>query len=244
MNAVPAASGIVNDLPSSDLAGEADPVERVAAVERVGAVGLVGSGASMHRSSHPATRRLRESVIVSELTIRPAVPADAAALAELAAETFPLACPPGTPASAIAEYIAEHLTTARFDEYLRDESRIVLVVQETGSDARLIGYALLVAGEPSDADAAAAVTARPTIEVSKFYARAAAHGTGAATRLMAASVEAATSRGAASLWLGTNDGNVRAIRFYEKHGFSKVGHKSFRLGGRLEDDWVLERPLQ
>ena len=38
-----------------------------------------------------------------------------------------------------------------------------------------------------------------------------------------------------------NEENARAIRFYEKHGFAKVGHKQFRLGDRFEDDWVLER---
>jgi putative acetyltransferase len=40
-----------------------------------------------------------------------------------------------------------------------------------------------------------------------------------------------------------NKDNARAIRFYEKHGFAKVGRKYFRLGDRDEDDWVLERRL-
>jgi diamine N-acetyltransferase len=183
-------------------------------------------------------------MFVSDLTVRIAAPDDAVALAELAAETFPLACTPGTSAEAIAEFIAEHLTVARFEQYLGDHARILLVAQEPEPDARLIGYAMLVTGEPADADAAAAVTARPTIELSKFYARAAAHGTGVAALLMAASVEAASARGAASMWLGTNEQNARALRFYEKHGFSTVGRKRFRLGDRLEHDWVLERPLE
>lgn len=180
-------------------------------------------------------------MIVSEIMIRRAVATDAAALAELAAETFPLACPPHTTAEAIAAFIGEHFTVARFEEYLRDRARVLLIGEQP--DGRLVGYAMLIAGEPGDADAAAAVTARPAIELSKFYTRRAAHGTGVAAPLMTATLEAAAQAGAAAAWLGVNEENGRAIRFYEKHGFVKVGRKHFTVGGRVEDDWVLERPL-
>jgi diamine N-acetyltransferase len=181
-------------------------------------------------------------VIVPEISIRSASPSDAAALAELAAETFPLACPPHTTAEAIAAFIAEHFTAARFEEYLGDPRRTLLVAEEPGS-RRLIGYAMLIAGEPADADAAAAVARRPTIELSKFYTRASAHGSGVAAPLMAATLDAASALGAVSAWLGVNEENARAIRFYEKHGFARVGRKHFTVGGRMEDDWVLERSL-
>lgn len=180
-------------------------------------------------------------MLVSEITIRPAVATDASALADLAAETFPLACPPHTTAEAIAAFIGEHFTVARFGEYLADVARTLLVAEEPGG--RLVGYTMLVAGEPGDPDAATAVVARPAIELSKFYTRRAAHGTGVAGPLMAATLAAASETGAVAAWLGVNEENGRAIRFYEKHGFAKVGRKHFTVGGRVEDDWVLERPL-
>jgi ribosomal protein S18 acetylase RimI-like enzyme len=200
----------------------------------------------MRRSSHPAQRVLEESMIVSEITIRTARPADAPALADLAAETFPLACPPHTTEAAIAAFIAEHFTVARFDEYLADPARMLLIAEdpEDAEDtARLLGYSMLITGEPGDADAAAALSRRPVVELSKFYTRSAAHGTGVAAPLMAATLEAAAATGVASVWLGVNEENARAIRFYEKHGFAKVGRKHFTVGGRVEDDWVLERPF-
>jgi ribosomal protein S18 acetylase RimI-like enzyme len=181
-------------------------------------------------------------MIMPDITIRSASSEDAASLAELAAQTFPLACPPHTTAEAIAAFIAEHFTIARFDGYLGDTDRTLLVAEE--ADGRFVGYSMLIAGEPADADAAAAVGRRPTIELSKFYTRAAAHGTGVAQPLMAATLDAASTTGARSAWLGVNEENARAIRFYEKHGFAKVGRKHFNVGGRFEDDWVLERPLQ
>ena len=180
-------------------------------------------------------------MIVPDITIRIARPTDASALSELAIDTFPLACPPSTSAEAIAAFIAEHLTVSRFDGYLADVGRTLLVAEEP--DGRFVGYAMLIAGEPGDADASAAVAGRPTIELSKFYTRAVAHGTGVAAPLMAATLDAAATAGVVSPWLGVNEENARAIRFYEKHGFAKVGRKHFRLGDRYEDDWVLERPL-
>ena len=60
---------------------------------------------------------------------------------------------------------------------------------------------------------------------------------------MDASLAAARDTGAAGMWLGVNNENVRANRFYEKSGFEVVGHKKFRLGDVDEDDFVRERAL-
>jgi len=60
---------------------------------------------------------------------------------------------------------------------------------------------------------------------------------------MHASVEAARARAAASVWLGVNQLNARANRFYEKNGFVNVGIKHFLVGDKLEDDYVRELPL-
>nr|WP_235481356.1 N-acetyltransferase [Agromyces sp. Leaf222] len=186
--------------------------------------------------------------MVTRTTIRQARPTDAAALAELAAETFPLACPPSTTAEAIAEFIAANFTVERFTEYLADADRILVVaeagiVDDDSGTGELVGYTMLIAGDPTDADVAAAVTTRPTIELSKFYTRKVLHGTGSvAGPLMTGTLEAAEATGVAAVWLGVNEENERAIRFYEKHGFVKSGRKHFRLGDRDEDDWVLVRP--
>ncbi|MEF3402504.1 GNAT family N-acetyltransferase [Agromyces sp. CCNWLW203] len=180
----------------------------------------------------------------STVRIRPATMADAAALSSLAAATFPLACPPHTTPEAIADFIARNFGVDHFEAYLADPERILLVAELPGAEApRLLGYTMLVGGEPADADAARAVTARPTIELSKVYVLAESHGTGAGAALMRGSLDAARAAGAATIWLGVNEENARAIAFYERHGFAKVGDKHFVVGGRVEDDWVMEQPL-
>ncbi len=172
--------------------------------------------------------------------IRPATPDDAALLHELAAVTFPLACPADTLPESIADFISTHLSERSFAEYLADPGRALFLGEIDGEPA---GYTMVVFGEPGDADAAASVTARPTAELSKCYALPGAHGTGLAAELVRASCDTARTRGARSVWLGVNQQNVRANRFYEKQGFVRVGTKHFLVGERYEDDFVLERSL-
>ena len=93
------------------------------------------------------------------VTVRPARASDANALAVLAAITFPLACPPHTTEASKRAFIAQHLSRTSFDGYLADPERRLFVAE---SDGPLLGYTMLVAGEPSDADVAAAVATRPS----------------------------------------------------------------------------------
>ena len=172
--------------------------------------------------------------------IRLASLADAEILHEVAAETFPMACPPGSTRENIAAFIAANLSESTFRHHLADPARSILLVE---IDGRGVGYSMLVAEEPSDPDVSAAVTGRPTVELSKFYVLASGHGRGIATALMADTLEQASWRGAASVWLGVNQQNARADRFYEKTGFETVGMKRFRLGDNWENDFVKERRL-
>ncbi|MGN6272532.1 MAG: GNAT family N-acetyltransferase [Protaetiibacter sp.] len=175
------------------------------------------------------------------MRVREATPADAERLAALAALTFPLACPPHTTDEAKSVFIAANLSATSFEGYLADPQRRLFVAEVQGE---LAGYTMLVAGEPSDADVAAAVTRRPTIELSKCYVHPDSHGAGVAAALMSRSLADAEAAGAASIWLGVNQLNDRAQRFYGKHGFVRVGSKRFLVGDRYEDDYVYERPLR
>ncbi|MBG6237210.1 tRNA (guanine37-N1)-methyltransferase [Mycetocola sp. CAN_C7] len=175
-----------------------------------------------------------------DLRIRRATTTDAAGLAELARLTFPLACPPNSAPEDIQDFIATQLSSERFADYLADHGRVLVVAED---DAGLCGYTMLVRGEPADPDVAAAITVRPTIELSKVYVLAGSHGRGVSAPLIAATLDAARSTDSAGIWLGVNQLNGRALRFYEKNGFSVVGEKTFQLGENFESDFVMERSL-
>jgi ribosomal protein S18 acetylase RimI-like enzyme len=172
------------------------------------------------------------------MAVRTAAADDARALHGLAAATFALACPPGTTQQDVDVFVAAHLSVERFTGYLAARDRELLVAVNAGA---LLGYTMLVYEEPKDADVAAALTTRPTVELSKCYVLAGQHGAGVASALMSATLDAARSRGAAAVWLGVNQQNGRANRFYEKHGFHVVGTKKFLVGDQWHDDYTRER---
>ncbi len=173
--------------------------------------------------------------------IRTAVSSDAPTIARIAAETFPLACPPDLSADDVAAFVAQNLSEERFGDYLADPARMLLLASTENGPA---GFSMLHFEQSVDADVQAVITARPTVELSKFFVLADQHGSGLAAELMSATVLAAASGGARGVWLGVSRDNARANRFYEKHGFRLRGTKGFTVGTRFfENDFVLERLL-
>ncbi|MBV8929249.1 MAG: GNAT family N-acetyltransferase [Mycobacteriaceae bacterium] len=169
--------------------------------------------------------------------------ADAAVLGELAdiaARTFPLACPPSLTRNNIGAFIDENLCAARFADYLTDPDRVVLAAAQNG---RIIGYAMLIRGVVDDPDVQRAVATRPSAELSKIYVLPESHGAGASHALMDAALSHALDMGARSVWLGVNQRNERAQRFYVKHRFRVTGTKTFRVGAQIENDYVMVRQL-
>lgn len=137
-------------------------------------------------------------------------------------------------------FIGDNLSELRFADYLSDPGRLVLAARENN---RMIGYAMLIHGVPDDEDVQRAVTLRPAVEISKLYVLPDNHGTGAAAALMTEALERVEVLDMKCAWLGVNQQNERAQRFYAKHGFSINGTKTFRLGSAIENDYVMVRPV-
>ncbi len=161
-------------------------------------------------------------------------------IADVAARTFPLACPPSSTPDNIVTFINANLSAARFAEYLADPDRVVLTARD---GSRMVGYVMLIRGVIDDADVLRAVTLRPAVELSKMYVLTDAHGAGASAALMAAALNRAEELDAKCVWLGVNQENRRAQRFYAKHGFRINGTKTFRVGAHVENDYVMVREL-
>ncbi|OZC99639.1 GNAT family N-acetyltransferase [Rhodococcus sp. 06-235-1A] len=172
------------------------------------------------------------------MSVRVARSADAAGIADVAALTFPLACPPGTRPEDIEHFISTVLSVENFEAYIADEARTVLIDEPT--EAGILGYAMLVAGLPADPGIRAVLSAEPTLEISKLYVRPTEHGNGVAGRLISSALSYARESGCRGAWLGVNNQNARAQRFYSKHGFEIVGTKTFVVGVQTHDDYVMQ----
>jgi GNAT superfamily N-acetyltransferase len=166
---------------------------------------------------------------------------DTEELAAIAAHTFPLACPPSTAAENIASFIDANLSATRFAEYLGDPQRAILTAQQ---DGRIVGYAMLIRGVDDDTDVQRAVEIRPAAELSKMYLLPDYHGTGVATALMERALATAAGWSARCVWLGVNQRNQRAQRFYLKNGFKINGTRTFQVGARRENDYIMVRELR
>jgi ribosomal protein S18 acetylase RimI-like enzyme len=167
--------------------------------------------------------------------VREATPDDAEAIARLAARTFPLACPPTTPPEAIEAHIRDELNAQRFAEHMQTSDFFVV----DADDGEVCGY-VMVAHDPPTIEQ----DWRDPVELRRIYVDADRHTTGVAADLMQTALEFAARKGHDWIWLGTNEANTRALRFYEKFGFRVVGKRTFCVADSIECDHVLARPVR
>ena len=168
--------------------------------------------------------------------IRLAVPGDAAALATLAERTFRDTFAAENAPADMAEYVARTYSPAHQARELADPALTTLLA--VGPAEELMAYAQL-----RDGAVPASVTGPAPVELWRFYVDGAYHGQGLAQQLMAAVLEAAGRRGAATLFLGVWERNQRAQAFYRKCGFVDVGAHIFMLGRDRQTDRLMARPL-
>ena len=170
--------------------------------------------------------------------IRRAGADDAARLSAFAAATFRDTFGADNTPEDMARYLTETYSPEIQAAEIAEPAAIVLLAEQPGltGAAELVGYAHLIRGAAPDA-----VTGPDPMELKRLYVGQAWHGRGIAAALMAAALGAARQAGARTLWLGVWERNPRAVAFYAKHGFQRVGEHTFRLGTDLQTDWLLAR---
>lgn len=168
-------------------------------------------------------------------TIRRAAPDDAVLLAELAARLFRDTFAAENTAEDMALYEKTAFSEAAFRAELSRDDHAMLVVED-GHEP--IGYAALIRGSKDEA-----VRADRPAEIQRFYVDRSRHGRGVAQSLMAACLEHADVWQCDVVWLGVWERNARAIAFYERQGFRRVGRKTFTLGRDVQHDYVMARPV-
>ncbi len=177
----------------------------------------------------------RQSVSTKPITIREARSNDAAQLADFAARSFRAAFA----AENSERHMREHIESTFSPELQAKE----IADNEVSSLLAFEGEQLLAYAQVRQSRPPVCVKASSSIELHRFYVDKAAHGLGIAQQLMESVVSDAQKRLAEHLWLGVWERNPRAIRFYEKCGFTDVGSQTFRLGSDPQTDRVLVKRL-
>jgi len=159
-------------------------------------------------------------------------------LAELGGRLFREAFAADNTPEDMRAYLAEHFTEDALRRLLDDPDVRLLVLEDAGTP---VGWAHLVAGR--QAPGAPAPAHGGEVEIRRFYLDPRLHGGDAGPTLLASALGTARELGAGAVWLAVWERNGRALGFYRKHGFRRVGTQGFRLGADTQTDDVLLRPL-
>jgi diamine N-acetyltransferase len=174
---------------------------------------------------------------MDEIAIRRAVAADAAALAAVSTATFLDTFVDGFgiayPAADLETFIAEKHSQAAYAKWLADDEIGVWVAEDAAGT--LLGYA--VAGSTElpipEADPSEG-------ELHRLYVVPAAKGAGLAGRLLT-EVLTWLQADQRPVWLGVWSENLRAQRFYARHGFEKIAEFDYHVGQSVDREFAMRR---
>ena len=170
----------------------------------------------------------------SEFALRVCRPGDEQALSLLGSATFLETYSGALSGPDILTHCLRHHAAAQYAAWLADPAyRICLAELRTAP----IGFAVL-----SPPDLPVELTAAD-IELKRIYLLHRFQGAGLGRALMDWSVAQARSMGRRRLLLGVKGGNQAALAFYTRQGFTRIGERTFQVGARICDDYVLARPL-
>jgi diamine N-acetyltransferase len=171
----------------------------------------------------------------TDLTIRPATAADAPQVAALLRYVFTWAYGSVIPVDQLHVFLEEQFTAAQIDGDSQRPGAFIWLAEVAGT---LAGVIRLEPNQPHGfADFPQA------IELTKCYVLPEYHGTRVATALVHTALRLARETQWPAIWLCVWQENLRAVAFYQKHGFRIVGKLEVWVGTTCFDDYVMLRGL-
>jgi diamine N-acetyltransferase len=164
--------------------------------------------------------------------LRPITLADTALLTQIGAETFAGAFAGQNTEADMADYLQKTFTEAQVATELADPANQFYFLISWGEVA---GYCKLVLGQSPEEMPEARL-----LKISRFYLLPARVGwPGLAQTMMNQVLDLARQADCTGAWLSVWQENHRAIRFYEKNGFSTFGTTQFKLGQSIQQDFMM-----
>lgn len=82
-----------------------------------------------------------------------------------------------------------------------------------------------------------------SLEIERIYLAKEFQNRGLGGVLMQKAVELANRQNKGYIWLGVWENNARALRFYKKNGFYKIGTHCFIMGDERQTDYIMRKDL-
>ena len=172
---------------------------------------------------------------MTDLLIRPVVVDDLKVLQHLARTTFyDTFADMNTPEN-MEQYLSTDLSQEKLrSELLNPDSRTFFIQ----TDGQTIGYMKLNvrSAQTEQVDPGG-------LEIQRIYVKKEFHGTSVGLTLLNYAIDLATAEQYKFIRLAVWEKNPRAIRFYEKNGFTTFGSHIFHLGDDAQTDILMRRSL-
>ena len=134
-----------------------------------------------------------------------------------------------------ADYVLSEFTAQKFRNAI-DDSNMAIWVSENGIG--IDGFVTVCSiATPPLADCS-------TLEIMALYVRPRHQSEGRGVALLRCPLEHCSGIGGESAWLKVNAENDRAIGFYLRHGFNKIGSTYFRITDQAYENYVMKIDLR
>jgi len=168
--------------------------------------------------------------------IRRANAADAETLSALSRDTFTETFGHLYAPADLRDYLDASYAPARYAAQMEEQGCALWLLEDEG---RARGY--VMAGPCKLPHAGV----RPgDMELMRLYVHRELQNGGHGARLFAQAMEWIAANGPASCWLGVWSENLGAQRFYQRHGFTKVGEYLYEVGNASDLEFIFRRDME
>ena len=169
------------------------------------------------------------------ITIRPVMATDLGTLQKIGRQTFFETFSATNTRENMAKYLDGDFAMEKLATQLRNDGSSFYFAELNGE---AIGYLKLNTGqsqtEPQDDEA---------LEIERIYVLQAYQGRKVGQMLYEKALQVAEQKNVPYIWLGVWEQNLRAIRFYQKNGFTEFNKHVFRLGDAEQTDIMMRKNI-
>ncbi len=133
------------------------------------------------------------------------------------------------------EYLENGFSTEKLNKELNDKNAEFYFAE---LDGKVIGYLKVNVGESQTE-----TKIKNALEIERIYVLKEFHGKKVGQILYEKAIELAKEKNLDNVWLGVWEQNPRAIRFYEKNGFTPFDKHIFKLGNDEQIDIMMKLKL-
>lgn len=167
--------------------------------------------------------------------LKPAAMHDIDELRELSVRTYYETFTAYNTPENMEEYLNRAFDREKLHRQLADKNVLFFLLY---FDEKPAGYLKL-----NEAPAQTDINDTAALEIERIYVSKAFQGEGLGRYLMDKAISLAVQRRKKYVWLGVWEQNEKALRFYKRYGFYRIGRHSFVMGDDEQTDYIMRKDI-